>query len=628
MPDRIRHFLLRAVFSLLFNAVEPLNCRISLSNETEKLMVHGTFSTRGMLAVVLCVTFSLTAAEPPKPAPAASSTAAEVPDWALGSFTIKTLSGMREKLVGYANKVVPNSGELGANVALNYVFSIPLNAGLKADGTALIYFVAPVTIGQPVEKAMVLPVSDPAALKAALAGSLGMPTDENGVLTYSIPQPLPNPDKLLVMKIVRTNLLVAPNAAVLRSLEDFLGARDVAALATDADIDLTLKMANVKRVFGSILTSSLESGALMAGQTVEQGEMLKGQVHNVLDALWQAETWQVRANFNSEKAIASLELLITGRAGTPLAANLTGDAPTLTGKLNTLLPFDPALLIAWNVNPLDSSGAVRNLVKLSNLRSDAKDDNIQARLTVLEALAGFLESAKGDAMLAVGARSGQPATPIVIVDTPDSKKTLAALVGFYQHLIEAINAESRVKNGKEFLSEEKAPDETIAGVPVIGRRLAIMGTTDNFMDDIFYMKMADLKHAVGIASGTGSHETFKAMVENATKPATVPSDVQALFTAIPKGTAALLMLRPLSVVRLVAAKANPDGPVEKLTAGLANPVLAVSVRVAEKTAALKIDIPADIPGVIYQLTQRLQRAGMQFDDLFKPRENAPAPPAP
>ena len=588
-------------------------------------MVHRLFSSLCSAAVALCLITGLPshAGEAPKPAPVA-----DVPDWALGSFTIKSISGMREKLAGYANKVVPNSGELGTNVALNYVFAIPLNAGLKPDGTALVYFVAPAAVGQPVDKAMILPISDAAALKAAMAGSLGMPTDDNGVLTYSIPQPLPNPDKLIVMKIVRANLLVAPNAAVLRSLEDFLGTRDVGVLATDADIDLTLKVANIKRVYGSILTSSLESGALVAGQTVEQGEMLKSQVHNVLDAVWQAETVQVRVNFNTEKAVASLEILLAGRTGTVLAANLTGDAPTLSGKLLPLLPFDPALLVAWNVNPQDSAGAVRNLIKLSNLRADAADDTIQSRLKVLEALASVLESAKGDAMLAVGARTGQAATPVVVVETPDSKKTLSTLVGFYQKAIDAINAESRLKNGKDFLSEEKAPEETIAGVPVVGRRMAIMGTTDNFMDDIFYMKMADLKHAVGIASGTGSHETFKALVENSTKPAPVPPEIQTLFTAIPKGTAAVLMLRPLTVVKLIAAKANPDGPAAKITAGLPNPVFSLSVRVAEKTAAIKLEIPADIPGTIYQLTQRLQRSGMQFDDLFKPNENAPAPPAP
>ena len=588
-------------------------------------MVHRFISPVCSVAVVLCLITGLPAhaADAPKPAPVA-----DVPDWALGSFTIKSISGMREKLAGYANKVVPNSGELGTNVALNYVFAIPLNAGLKPDGTALVYFVAPAAVGQAVDKAMILPISDAAALKAAMAGSLGMPTDENGVLTYSIPQPLPNPDKLLVMKILRTNLLVAPNAAVLRSLEDFLGTRDVGTLATDADLDLTLKVANIKRVYGSILTSSLESGALVAGQTVEQGEMLKGQVHNVLDAVWQAETVQVRANFNTEKAVAALEILLTGRAGTVLAANLTGDAPTLSGKLTSLLPFDPALLIAWNVNPQDSAGAVRNLIKLSNLRSDAADDNVQARLKVLESLATFLESAKGDAMLAIGARTGQAATPVVVVETADSKKTLATLVGFYQKAIDAINAESRLKNGKDFLSEEKAPEETIAGVPVVGRRMAIMGTTDNFMDDIFYMKMADLKHAVGIASGTGSHETFKVLVENSARPAPVPAEIQTLFTAIPKGTAAVLMLRPLSIVKLIAAKANPDGPAGKLTAGLPNPVFSLRVRVDEKTAAIKLEIPADIPSAIYQLTQRLQRSGMQFDDLFKPNENAPAPPAP
>src|SRR3954462_14124739 len=84
-----------------------------------------------VIALVL-VSNCLYAGEPVTTPPATVS--ADVPDWALGGFSLKQLQGVREKAAAYANKIIPNSGELGTNVALNFLFSIPLNTGLTPDG--------------------------------------------------------------------------------------------------------------------------------------------------------------------------------------------------------------------------------------------------------------------------------------------------------------------------------------------------------------------------------------------------------------------------------------------------------------------------------------------------------------
>src|SRR5471030_3183299 len=119
---------------------------------------------RYICIAILIATSSLPAADAPK--------STEVPDWALASLSLREIGGVRQKAAAYINKVVSNSGELITNMGVNLLFPmIPVNAGIKPDGAAMIYFVAPENPRMPIDRAMVLSVSDAAAVKTALAGS-------------------------------------------------------------------------------------------------------------------------------------------------------------------------------------------------------------------------------------------------------------------------------------------------------------------------------------------------------------------------------------------------------------------------------------------------------------------------
>jgi hypothetical protein len=60
-----------------------------------------------------------------------------------------------------------------------------------------------------------------AAVKNALIGAYGAPAEADGVMTFTLVQPLPQPDRTLLIKIADGLLLAAPNLAVLKKLEEF-----------------------------------------------------------------------------------------------------------------------------------------------------------------------------------------------------------------------------------------------------------------------------------------------------------------------------------------------------------------------------------------------------------------------
>ena len=546
----------------------------------------------------------------------------DVPDWALAGLSIREIGGVRQKASAYINKVAANMGELATNMGANQLFPLfPVNAGIKPDGAALIYFVAPAKPELPVERAMVLPVSDAAAVKTALAGSIGMPTEENGIATYSIPQLPPDPDKPLLVKFVRANMLVAPSADVLKKLEEFLGARDAAALAGDADAVLALKVANIKRTYEpDFLIPILDAQTNSASATPEQTEALKLRIHAVMDRVWQTDTLEARVAFDTKKESASLEVSFNGQPGSALAKGLSGDAPTVTGHLNALLPYDPALLLTWDVNPIDAGNALRGAIEMSALK-DSTDAAQQAKLKVLQALTTLAESVKGDAIVAFGAREGEPVTPVLASESPDPKKTMSGLLN-------AMNAAVGAKNGADAFALEFERDKDIADVKVVKIIGSSIGRNDPVVRFICDAKVAELKSVIVVSSGNTAVNTVGSMIRNATAPAAVAPEIKSIFDAIPKGSAALLVLRPMLALREIAAISNPKGPAENLTANLPTAPLALSVRVAGGRAALRLELPAAAAEAIFQFGLRLRRAGMRLDELFTPAGDVPAPPAP
>lgn len=553
----------------------------------------------------------------------------EVPEWALGVLTIRQIGGSLDKLGNYASKIYPASGELAKKFASNKMFpDVPLNAGLKADGSALIYALDPVRTGQQNERAMILPVADANAVKQALVTTLGMPSDEKGVLTFTIPQPLPNPDKTILAKFVRTNLLTAPNAVMLKALEDFLGARDAGALAaSDADATFTLKVANVKQSYGDLLQQSAEVGAAKAGQTPEQQEIIKSQLNEALSTLWQTDTVEVKLSFDAEKSTAALEFGVTALADSALGKTLTGAPASVTGKLNNLLPYAPAALIAWNANGTEAAATLRDIIKKATGKDAGADAGQQADRKVADALASFVEALSGETILAFGARSGKPGAMLFVTNLREGEKLRKGLAGVYEAIVGSINARTPPEAGKDPVKVESKPPADFGGSQILSSNIIVtVPTPAPFLNGNAGLVMAKTRAAFGFSVGPTGEDAIKGMIDASNKPAPVPDDLQAAFKTLPAGTALLVLVKPISLVRAIGNKTDAVVNADKITAGLPDPAVALNVRVANRAATLRLEIPAGVPGGLVQLFDRLQRAKITLDDLLKgPQGDAPAP---
>ncbi|MCY3019897.1 MAG: hypothetical protein NTW87_12820, partial [Planctomycetota bacterium] len=146
---------------------------------------------------------------------------APVPDWALGALYVRELGNGLVKAGVYADKLLPNSAELAKQMVMSYLLELPADAGLKPDGPAAIYALDPLATNTKNERAFIVPVADAATLKTALINTYGVPTEEGGVMTFVLPQPVPQPDRTLLLKLAQGRLLGAPNSVVLRKLDEY-----------------------------------------------------------------------------------------------------------------------------------------------------------------------------------------------------------------------------------------------------------------------------------------------------------------------------------------------------------------------------------------------------------------------
>jgi hypothetical protein len=543
----------------------------------------------------------------------------EVPDFALGVLTVRQIGTGLDKLGTYASKIYPASGELAKKFSSNKLFpDVPLNAGFKADGTALIYVLDPVKTGIQNERAMILPVTDATAVKAALVSTLGMPAEDGGVLTFIMPQPLPNPDKTLLAKFVRNNLLTAPNPTVLKSLEEFLGSKDSSALAAiDADAALTIKVANFKASFGEQLKSSLELGATNAAQNEEQKALLLSQVHDILDTLWQTDVVELRLSLDNEKSIAAIELGFTAQNGTSLANTLTGAPGSVAGKFNNLLPFDPAVLIAWNVNGTEASSVLRDGIKKAVGKDAALGPVQQADKKVAESVTGFVESLGGEVDLAFGARGGKLAV-ICATQLRDGEKMRKSLTSIYESIAGSLSARAPQEAGKDPIKVDTKAAPDYGGAQISTSSLVVtVPSPQALANNVFALSVAKTRSAFAFAIGPGGTDALKATIDNSNKSAPVPDALQAAFKGLPAGTALMVLIKPITLIRAVGSKKDAVVNAEKLTAGLPDAAASIQVRVSNRTATLRLEIPSAVPGGLIQLSDRLQRAKLSLDDLLR-----------
>lgn len=314
--------------------------------------------------VVLAITLNFCAR-----AEALATDDAGFPTFAVGRLTIAKMGVFLDKNGAYANQISPNVGPLAKIALANALFKLPVDESLNFEGPAQIFYIAPLTFGADQDTATILPVSDAAKLKKNIASIFGEPTEQNGVQEFTVPQPLPLPDKVLLVKVVDGKALLAPNAAVLKQLE---AAAAVPMLADSADATLVISMPAIKKLYGKQIDNAMQAGAMLASESVDGLKKVSEQLDTINTTLWQIGALEARLSFDKDSKNLNGEIAIVPLKETRLAELLSNAPAGLSGKDSTLLAAKAPINAAFKFN----AASVQGLLKRFGIKNPDTSENL------------------------------------------------------------------------------------------------------------------------------------------------------------------------------------------------------------------------------------------------------------
>jgi hypothetical protein len=541
-------------------------------------------------------------------APAADAARAPgVPDWALGMLTIRDLGRTLEKAGKFADGAAPNSGELVKQFLMAGLVNLPAGAGIKNDGPVTMFLIDPAQD----ERAFILPVANVAQLKEALTDVYGVPVEKNGILTFTLPQPVPQPDKPLLIKFLNDKLLAAPNGPRLTDLEDFAAAeaRRPATADKQPDAALVLKIAALRQRYAEPLLANAAALAGIMARDPQQIEKTKAELTDILEALAEVDTLELRVDLDDTGARGALELRVVPRQGTTLADLLTAPAAATDGKLLKLLPPDAAIVSAWNMNGAQWVNGVRQEIEAQGALGPRG-------LGFAGAILGTLEVAPDEGALAVWGDATVGGGAMLALRTSDAGAAgarVADVFGKLTALAEAAAATNAAAPGLKGLEAVERDGAKVIRMELTGARLPrglakLLGSPLPIQYTLAGDTLAVALGAQGPDAITRAVDTTKANAATAAKPK----------VELPKDSFAVALIHPVRMAQLflalspAAANANPAA----VTVGLSDDPVILSVRQSVNLIALRIEIPAASMQVAYRTIRYLQRTA---------RAPAPAP---
>jgi len=598
-----------------------------------RLKHHCTCCVPAVLLLALTLgSASARAGEPAAPA--------DVPDWALAALTVREFGNGLEKAGAYCEKLLPNSSELAKQTLTSFLFNLPVDAGLKNDGTATIYALDPVATATKDERAFVLPVADAGALRTALVNTYGAPTQgAGGTMTFVLPQPLPQPDKNLVVKLIKDKVLAAPSILLVNKLEDYLAdhpggpfARIAPKGAALPDAVLTFKVASFKRVYGDALEASLQAAATVVARDGKIGaDALQARMANVLASLWQLEALEAQLELDPAGTKAALEIRALPVLGTPLANLLSEPATPTSGKLLGLMPPEPAFAATWNMNGTQWARMLR--AELDNQGQPAKPE-----VETMRALLDLLLLASSEMALALNGSANDGAGLLFGLQASDPQKALPATEAVFQAATKLM--ETMAAAGTAPFGLKQMPAAFQGGVALQRYQLestaAAAPKASSLLGWPLTVQFALTGNALALTAGKQGLDTLKQAVEQAkalaagtaVPPAGKDGPLSILANLGP-GTFAAVTLYPVRLGRLALAAVPPDAGVDaaKLSAGLTDSPAVLSLRQTENLFALRLDLPSAAPHAVYNMAQRYENA-VARNRRNKAPEAVPAPPPP
>jgi len=373
-----------------------------------------------------CFAFVLHAAEPTE-----RERTLPRPSWAWGVLGLRNIDGTLAQLARYCDRAATNSGALVRLSLSTLLFPVPLEDGLKKDGPAVIFFLDPGQAGgRKDEKALLLPVSDPALLKESLEAVFGATMQENR-LQVSVPRGFTEPDATLLIRLAPGGLLVAPNAQILKELETLAGGKDasqfVAADGPDAVAELNfeaLRRIERKRL-DDFMERTFKATALAApsaaGQ-VEDGQQRLQKFLRELDRL------EVHARIEAKEI--RLASRLRALADTELAQrwDRAPDAPA--GTWNSWCGAETALFVtgrfpaAWACPEKDTAAWLARYLPADSAAGQA------AQAACARTLSAWLGQLDGDLACAVQVDAEGAFFPLTLFGAKNDADVLAAFDAF------------------------------------------------------------------------------------------------------------------------------------------------------------------------------------------------------
>ena len=522
-----------------------------------------------------------------------------VPDFAFGRIDIAHIGQFQDRIGNFANYVIPNASYLAKTVVANSLFRVPIDASIQSDGPARLFLIEPVNPGPSQESASILPVRNADAFKRNLVAVYGPPAEKDGAWAFAVPQPLPEPDHFLVVKLIGDRAYIAPTLAILNRLEQLNTPQNLG----EFDAELTLSVAAFKRLYAKQIESALQAGAAAAAENMEALRTVSSQLDELQKTIWELQTVSLHVGFDPGSTQVTLELAAKTQPLSELAAAL-GNYHGVTGKEVPLLP--PESILALNLNV---DGKMLSEIARSHFKTGPEDPTAKA----LGATFALLD---GETTLGLNIEKNFEFFAWA------SQRTEQVSV-FHSAIIDLINA--RAGDGK--FAPSAPVDEDYKGVAIRRDRVKSNASGLAGMAAVLvvnnYLQKSSAAFGGHFAMGMGVDglKVVKSAIDRAQNPELVSADLRNAMGTPAPGTVVGLWMKPIEVLRPIFGQILPkEVPASEILGGLEDAPLTGSLRLHEGSIRLRATISGVTVSSGARAYTRLRHSGINPLKLFSGEE--------
>ncbi len=538
--------------------------------------------------------------------------AAGFPSFAIARLSINKMGVFLDQNGAYANHISPNIGPLAKVALANALFKLPVDESLNFEGPAQIYLIAPITLGANQDTATILPVVNTEKLTKNIIAIFGDAETKDGVMTFTVPQPLPQPDKSLLLKITGGKALLAPNLSVLKQLE--AAASAPAAPADSADATLAISVPAIQRMYGVQIDGALQAGALLASESVEGLKKVTDQLDAIIKGMWQIGTIEARVTFDKDSKSATGELALVPLKDSRLADMFANPPAGLNGKDTQLLDVGAPINAAFKLN----GPAIRAFLNRYGIKPPETSAAMDQAL---------FDQFDGENMLAFDSQRVSLLHAQKGSDAATATKKIEAIQNALVDMIAAAMKETgALPKGTIYTPlVETAPYK---GAPItlrkVGSHEGVAKLNPMVHDDNGYVAHAVVNGHWICGVGVKPDESIKRLIDRWTSGGGLKQDSQgasneerAAFASPPPGTLVLLSVKLLDVATMFSGDLLGDNIMpEQITGGLPDDPVFISAFANEGKIGLRATLPGTTAGSIYAVTARLRRHGVNVFEMM------------